>query len=125
MFRKVVGTAALVVAAMVLTLPSAAQAATQVRDGSDFAATGVLTLYTNPDFTGRSVSVSYQRCPYAARPPLAQVGSVNNRPAAGCVATLVNSSGQVYRLCIGRSVVPPAFRASPQVRIALGASIPC
>ncbi|MBC6459107.1 hypothetical protein [Actinomadura sp. HBU206391] len=91
---------------------------------SKAAASGQLTLFAGPDFTGAATVVDYTTCGLV-RQVSGQVGAFDNRPLPGCRVALNNSAGASFTLCAGRGVVPVAFRQSPRVRIQPGDSSPC
>jgi hypothetical protein len=112
-------------AGIVLAVSAIAATSAPAAAASDVEQIGTLTLFQNPDFTGSTNSINYVSCatPVLA-PGLAQVGSFDNRPLAGCQASLLAPAG-TFTLCAGRGVVPVAFRLNPTLRIQLGATQPC
>jgi hypothetical protein len=111
-----------VIGGVLAALPvSAANAVTDAQ-----ASVGRVTVYETTNFTGGGFTHVYSRCAgqVVSVPGLAQAGSFDNRPATGCLVTLVTTHGS-YELCEGRAVVPAPFRDASALRIQPGVARPC
>ncbi|MGP3959120.1 hypothetical protein ACTWPT_24225 [Nonomuraea sp. 3N208] len=88
-------------------------------------ATARLTLYSDTAFSQPTNSITYSSCtPFYGTVPGQRVGSFDNTPPPGCQVVL-HSTGGAFVLCIGRAVVPVAFRHVVLYQIRSGTSVPC
>nr|MDT0660493.1 hypothetical protein [Micromonospora sp. DSM 115978] len=106
---------ALAAGALVLAGPAATASAGS--SGGSTAALGQLVLAENADLSGARETQYYVGCePVVQRSvQLPQVGGFDNRPPTGCRVELVNRSGVVRVLCVGRGTVPASF--GPPARV--------
>jgi hypothetical protein len=116
--------ATLLVAAVIMAVLAVASASPARAAASPAATPGSLTFYSNTNFTGWTQTFTYATCPLTTT-ILRPTGSFDHRPLAGCQPVLLNSLGQVFKVCAGRGVVPVAFRQSPRLRFVPGTPLPC
>ncbi|MEV4756774.1 DUF6355 family natural product biosynthesis protein [Micromonospora sp. NPDC049559] len=105
--------------------PASAAPADATRTGAAPEARGQLVLFENPYFTGTTQVFDVATCAPQLAQLRGQVASYDNQPVAGCQASLTNSAGAQLRLCVGRALVPEAFRVAPLLTIQPGTSLPC
>ncbi len=97
---------------------------TMLSAGPAAASSGKVSLYRNADFTAPAVARSYTTCTGTAT-LTSPVGSFDNRPLPGCSVILQTRTGAVFTLCIGRGIVPPAYREATRALIKPGTAPPC
>ena len=82
---------------------------------------GAVSFYATTNYTGVVRSLYYPNCDTDLVLRLQQTtGSYDNRPATGCRVQVSAPGAAWYTLCLGRHVMPPAYRTAPTVRISLG-----
>jgi len=82
---------------------------------------GVITFYTGTNYTGTIRTIYYTDCATPQTTRLTQVtGSYDNRPPSGCRVQVSANGVPLFTLCLGKHVMPAAYRTAPTVRIATG-----
>jgi hypothetical protein len=119
MLRRTLPAGIAALAAMLLSGPAPAVATTSTNS----IASGQVTLFQNPDFTGSTQMIRYLSCDPQLDLLAGAFSAYDNRPAPGCRVVAINAA-RPFELCAGRSVVPGPPLASA-IRIEPGTSIPC